>query len=215
MQTYLQRDVSDLISIKDRHHFQSFLSLCATRAGQLLNLNSLANECGISQPTAKSWLSALQNSYIIFLLQPFHENFSKRIVKTPKLYFYDTGLLCYLLKMTNHEQIASHPFKASLFENMIIAEQLKRMYHKNNVQDIWFWRDSAGHEVDLVIQNGLTIDLVEIKATQTIMSDLFRGLIYFENNSGNLNISKTLVYAGNESETRTAANVVSWSEFAK
>ena len=96
-----------------------------------------------------------------------------------------------------------------------IAEQLKRMYHKNNVQDIWFWRDSAGHEVDLVIQNGLTIDLVEIKATQTIMSDLFKGLIYFENNSGNLNISKTLVYAGHESETRTAAKLVSWSEFAK
>ncbi len=215
VQTYVQRDVSELISIKDIHLFQTFLSLCATRAGQLLNLNSLANECGISQPTAKSWISALQNSYIVFLLQPFHENFSKRIVKTPKLYFYDTGLLCYLLKMTNHEQIASHPFKGSLFENMIIAEHLKRMYHKNNVQDTWFWRDSAGHEVDLVVQNELTIDLVEIKATQTIMSDLFKGLVYFENNAGKTNVTKTLVYAGNESQTRTAANVVSWSEFAK
>jgi len=215
VQTYLQRDVSELISIKNIRLFQNFLGLCAARAGQLLNLNTLANECGISQPTAKAWISALENSYIVFILQPFHENFSKRIVKTPKLYFYDTGLLCYLLKISDPEQIANHFFKGCLFENMMIAEYVKRMYHKNSLQDIWFWRDSAGHEVDLVVQEGLTINLIEIKATQTIMSDLFKGLQYFEQNSKRENLTKSLVYAGTDYQERTMANVLPWSAFGK
>jgi uncharacterized protein len=215
VQTYLQRDVSELISVKNIRLFQNFLGLCAARAGQLLNLNTLANECGISQPTAKAWISALENSYIVFTLQPFHENFSKRIVKTSKLYFYDTGLLCYLLKISDPDQIVNHPFKGSLFENMMIAEYVKRMYHKNSLQDIWFWRDSAGHEVDLVVQEGLTINLFEIKATQTIMSDLFKGLQYFEKNSKRENLTKSLVYAGTDYQERTMANVLPWSAFGK
>lgn len=215
VQTYLQRDVSELISVKNIRLFQNFLGLCAARAGQLLNLNALANECGISQPTAKAWISALENSYIVFILQPFHENFSKRIVKTPKLYFYDTGLLCYLLKISDPEQIANHSFKDCLFENMMIAEYVKRMYHKNSLQDIWFWRDSAGHEVDMVVQEGLTINLFEIKATQTIMSDLFKGLQYFEQNSKRENLTKSLVYAGTDYQERTVANVIPWLIFGK
>ena len=215
IQTYIQRDVSELMAIKDIRLFQNFLGLCATRAGQLLNLSALANECGISQPTAKSWISALENSYILFLLQPYHENFSKRIVKTPKLYFYDTGLLCHLLKLKNPDQIHLHPFKGSLFENMMIAEFVKRMYHKDSVKDIWFWRDSAGHEVDLVWQEGQLLNLVEIKATQTIMSDLFAGLEYFEKHAKSIRLTKTLVYTGNESQKRTNVDVVSWREFAK
>jgi hypothetical protein len=215
VQTYLQRDVSELISVKNIRLFQNFLGLCAARAGQLLNLNTLANECGISQPTAKAWISALENSYIVFILQPFHENFSKRIVKTPKLYFYDTGLLCYLLKISDPEQIANHFFKGCLFENMMIAEYVKRMYHKNSLQDIWFWRDSSGHEVDMVVQEGLTINLIEIKATQTIMADLFKGLQYFEQNSKKENLTKSLVYAGTDYQERTMANVLPWSVFGK
>nr|HPR61034.1 ATP-binding protein [Prolixibacteraceae bacterium] len=109
IQTYVQRDVSELIAVKDMRLFQNFIALCATRAGQLLNLNSLANECGISQPTAKSWLSALESSYIVFQLNPYYKNFSKRIVKTPKLFFYDTGLLLHLLKISNAEQLLTHP----------------------------------------------------------------------------------------------------------
>jgi predicted AAA+ superfamily ATPase len=213
VQTYIQRDVSELISIKDLRMFQHFLGLCATRAGQLLNLNSLANECGISQPTAKSWLSALENSYIVFLLYPFHENFSKRIVKTPKLYFYDTGLLSYLLKIKRVEQIMTHPLKGSLFENMMIAEYLKQMYHRDNVQDIWFWRDAAGHEVDLLVQDGLSLQLVEIKATQTIMPELFKGLLYYEKESKQESLTKTLVYAGNDSQQRSAGDVMPWFNF--
>jgi len=154
MQTYVQHDVSELIAVKDMRSFQNFLGLCATRAGQLLNLSSLAKDCGISQPTAKAWISALESSYIVFQLYPYHKNFSKRIVKTPKLYFYDSGLLLHLLKISTIEQIQTHSIKGNLFENMMIAEYVKRMHHTNNLKDIWFWRDSAGHEVDLLIDEG-------------------------------------------------------------
>lgn len=215
VQTYVQRDVSELIAIKDIRLFQNFLGLCATRAGQLLNLNALANECGISQPTAKSWLSALENSYILFQLFPYHENFSKRIVKTPKLYFYDSGLLCYLLKISSAEQLLSHPVKGNLFENMMIAEYVKRIHHNYRFQDIWFWRDSAGHEVDLIIQDGQQLNLVEIKAGQTIMSEMFAGHIWWENLSGRKNLLKTLVYGGNENQKRSMGDVVSWRDFGK
>jgi uncharacterized protein len=211
--TYIQRDVSELISIKDLSLFKKFLGLCATRAGQLLNMNSLANECGISQPTAKSWISALENSYIVFTLQPLHENFSKRIVKTPKLYFYDTGLICHLLKINNADQILTHPVKGILFENMMVSEYVKRMYHKNELQEISFWRDSAGHEVDLIVHDGLTLNLTEFKSTQTVMSDLFKGLQYFKQHSGMTNLKKTLVYTGTDFQKRTDADVVSWMSF--
>ena len=215
VQTYIQRDVSELIAIKDLRLFQNFIGLCATRAGQLLNLNALANECGISQPTAKAWLSALESSYVVFQLYPFHENFSKRIVKTPKLYFYDSGLLCYLLKIKHVELLSTQAFKWSLFENMMIAEYVKRMHHKNQIEDLWFWRDSAGHEVDLLINEGLTLNLVEFKATQTIMTDLFNGLIFFEKVSKKAYLTKTLVYSGDKYQSRTAGNVVPWFEFGK
>ena len=215
VQTYIQRDVSELVAIKDIRQFQNFLGLCATRAGQLLNLNSMANECGISQPTAKSWLSALENCYIIFQLFPYHENFSKRIVKTPKLYFYDTGLLSYLLRISSADQLLTHSVKGSLFENMMIAEYVKRINHKNNFQDVWFWRDSNGHEVDFIIQDGQQLNLVEIKAGQTIMSDMFDGLLWWENLSKRKNLSKTLVYGGNERQTRNMGEVVPWKDFGK
>ncbi len=215
VQTYIQRDVSELIAIKDIRLFQNFLALCATRAGQLLNLNSLANECGISQPTAKSWISALENSYVVFLLYPYHENFSKRIVKTPKLYFYDTGLLSYFFKITHPDQLLTNPLKGSLFENMMIAEFVKRKYHRNRIQDFWFWRDSAGHEVDLLVQEFLNLNLIEFKATHTIIPDLFKGLSYFETSSKKSNLTKTLVYAGAEYQYRSDAKVMPWFDFGK
>lgn len=215
VQTYIQRDVSEIIAIKDMRLFQNFISLCATRAGQLLNLSSLARQCGITQPTAKAWLSALESSYILFLLPPYYKNFSKRIVKTPKLYFYDTGLLCYLLKLDNVEQIQLSDFKGALFENMMIAEYVKRMNHCNQLNDIWFWRDVSGNEVDLIIQAGQTQEAVEFKATQTIMPNLFKGLNHYEQISEKTNLNKYLVYGGKESQKRTAATIVSWRSFGE
>lgn len=213
VQTYVQRDVTDLIAIKDLATFQKFLSLCASRAGQLLNLSSLANETGITHPTAKAWLSALENSYIVFQLQPYHENFSKRIVKSPKMYFYDTGLLCHLLNIREPEQLHLHPLKGNLFENMMIAEYVKRMHHKNDLNDIWFWRDFTGKEVDLLAFEKGIIRLFEIKATQTIMADLFNGLDYVGKLFNKSIVSKNLVYGGIESQQRSYGNVIPWAKF--
>lgn len=215
IQTYIERDVTELLAIKDTQLFRKFLGLCASRAAQLLNLNSLANECGITQPTAKAWISLLESSYIIFLLQPYHENFSKRLVKSPKLYFYDSGLLCHLLKISDASQILSHPIKGNLFENAMVAEYTKRCYHKNQLQDLWFWRDAAGHEVDLLTQDIDSINLMEIKATQTILSNLFKGLNYFEQRAKNIKITKSLIYAGNESQVRTDVKIISWRDFGE
>lgn len=213
IQAYVQRDVSELIAIKDIRLFQNFISLCAARTGQILNLNALANECGITQPTAKSWLSALENSYIVFQLYPYHENFNKRIIKTPKLYFYDTGLVCSLLKLRSIDQLVIHPFKGKLFENMMIAEYVKKMHHTNEHVDIWFWRDSAGHEVDLIIQDGQKLNLIEFKAGQTIMPDMFKRLALFETLAKSRSLTKALVYGGSESQTRTHGRVIPWKVF--
>jgi uncharacterized protein len=215
IQTYVQRDISELIAVKDMRLFQNFIALCATRAGQLLNMNSLANECGISQPTAKSWLSALESSYIVFQLNPYYKNFSKRIIKTPKLYFYDTGLLLHLLKINNAEQLLTHPVKGNLFENLVISELVKQMYHANNVQDIYFWRDSAGHEIDLMIDFGTSLKIVEMKAGITIMPEMFKNLEWFETNTGLPNLSKVLMYGGNQSQSRNKGEVIPWNSIVE
>jgi uncharacterized protein len=210
IQTYVERDITDLVNIQNLRSFRMFLGLCAARAGHLLNLNNLAIDCGISQPTAKAWLSALESSYIVFLLQPLHNNFNKRIIKTPKLYFYDTGLLCHLLKIKDENQIRENAFKGNLFENMIISEYVKQNCHQNNFDEFWFWRDASGHEVDLIRQDDFMYNVIEIKSTATIMQDLFKGIIYFESLAKENVKSKTLVYAGLENQKRTIANVVSW-----
>jgi predicted AAA+ superfamily ATPase len=213
IETYINRDISELVAIRDLRIFQNFLALCATRAGQLLNLNALANECGISQPTAKAWLSALEQSFITFQLYPYHKNFNKRIVKTPKLYFYDTGLLCHLLKINKTETLLTHPIKGALFENMMIAEYVKQMHHQNNPEDLWFWRDASGNEIDLIVDKGDQMDIIEFKASQTIKTQMFGGLIKFEEISQIKNLNKSLVYGGDTSQKRSAGNLVSWREF--
>lgn len=213
IETYINRDISELVAIRDLRVFQNFFALCATRTGQLLNLNALANECGISQPTAKSWLSALEQSFITFQLYPYHKNFNKRIVKTPKLYFYDTGLLCHLLKISKTENLLTHPIKGALFENMMIAEYVKQMHHQNNSEDLWFWRDTHGNEIDLIVDKGDQMDIIEFKASETIKTQMFDGLSKFEEISQIKNLNKSLVYGGDTSQKRSAGNLVSWREF--
>jgi predicted AAA+ superfamily ATPase len=210
LQTYVERDLSELIQVKDLKQFRNFISLCAARVGQLLNLNSLANECGISQPTAKSWLSVLETSYIVYQLQPYHANMNKRITKSSKLYFYDTGLLCFLLKIKDAAHLKTSPYKGSLFENYVINEYLKQNYHQNLLRDYWFWRDAVGHEVDLIWQDTEKLNVVEIKASQTIMPSMFKGLNYFEKLVPELIESKTLVHTGLFNQNRTAGKVLSW-----
>lgn len=213
VQTYVNRDVTELMNVKDLRQFQNFLSLCAARAGQLLNLSALANEAGISQPTAKSWLSALESSYITFQLYPFHKNFSKRVVKTPKLYFYDTGLLAFLLKIKNRETLLTHPVKGALFENMVIAEFHKQMHHGYRDESPWFWRDNHGDEVDLLLDQGLSLDIFEIKASETILTKNFDGLAKFEGISDNPISKKGLIHAGDLNQKRSHGQVISWKDF--
>lgn len=212
VQTYIERDVLELTQIKDLKLFRNFLLICAGRAGQLLNLNNIANECGISQPTAKAWLTILESSYIIYLLQPYFQNMNKRIVKTPKLYFYDTGLLSYLVGIRHSNKISMHPFKGALFENMIIGEYVKRNYHLGLYKDYWFWRDSQGHEVDLLSVEEEGFKIFEVKASSTINDDFFKELDYFGKLSGDKTQLKTLVYSGTENQKRTHYDVIAWNK---
>lgn len=212
IQTYVERDLSELIQVKDLKQFRNFISLCAARVGQLVNFNSLANECGISQPTAKSWISVLENSYILYQLQPYFSNFNKRVTKSSKLFFYDTGLLCYLLKINNPESVKVNSMKGSLFENYVINEYIKKNYHQNLLLDFWFWRDAVGHEIDFIWQNSELLNLVEIKASQTIMPDMFKGLSYFEKLKPTLIESKTVVHTGLFNQKRTNGIVTSWND---
>lgn len=208
--TYIKKDISLLRNIHDSSRFYAFLKLCAERAGQLLNLNNLANECGISTTSAKSWLSILETSYIVFLLHPHYENFSKRIVKSPKLYFWDNGLLSFLLGIKDKKELSGQSLKGSLFENLVVSEVLKKNFHQSQLRDFWFWRDSNGHEVDLLEKTADGFHIYEIKSTSTIMYDLVKGLDYFDKISGGRVRSKTLVYGGNEDQDRTHFRVRSW-----
>jgi predicted AAA+ superfamily ATPase len=215
IQTYVERDLHELIHVKDLRQFRNFISLCAGRVGQLLNLNSLANECGISQPTAKSWISKLETSYIVYQLQPYYTNLNKRVTKSPKLYFYDTGLLCYLLKINDAASIKTSAYKGSLFENFVINEYIKQNYHQNLLLDCWYWRDAAGHEVDFIWQHSEKLNLVEIKASETIMPDMFKGLTYLDKLLPGKISSKTLVHTGSANQNRTAAKVQSWKNILR
>jgi predicted AAA+ superfamily ATPase len=210
VQTYIEKDVTELLNIKDLKLFRNFLSLCAARAGQLLNLNSLANECDISHPTAKSWLSLLESSYLVFLLQPYHQNFNKRIVKSPKLYFYDTGLLNFLLGIRTSSTLELDRLKGNIFENMIVAEFQKRSYHEYLLQEYNFWQDSNGNEVDILMKTEAGFDVFEIKATQTLTSNLFKQLDRFEEVASPTPVNKTLIYGGEENQKRTKYKVTSW-----
>lgn len=208
--TYLEKDVTELLNIRDINSFRTFIALCATRVGQLLNLNALANDCNISQPTAKAWLSILESSYIVFLLQPYHENFNKRLVKTPKLYFYDTGLLCHLLNIRSAEEMEDNRLKGNIFENMIISEYQKKNFHQYLHQNYYFWQDSNKQEIDLLNKTAKGFNVFEVKATQTIKPSLFKGMDYFETIADNAAIKKTLIYGGIENQQRTKYTVLGW-----
>jgi len=215
VQTYVERDLIELIQVKNLKQFRNFITLCAARVGQLLNLNSLANECGISQPTAKAWISVLETSYILYQLQPFHSNINKRMTKNSKLYFYDTGLVCFLLKINDASSLKTSAYKGSLFENYVINEYIKQQYHQNLLLDFWFWRDAVGHEVDFIWQNTEKLNLVEIKASETIIPDMFKGLSYMKKFMPDLIESKTIVHTGLFNQNRTAGEVLSWKKILR
>ncbi len=210
MQTYVQRDISQLINIHDFNKFTNFVKLCAGRTGQILNLNHLAKDSGISHTTAKSWLSILEQSYILFLLRPYYENFNKRIIKSPKLYFYDTGLISYLLDIRKPEDITETQ-KGSLFENLIVSDKIKQNQHQYLLKEYWYWRDSNGNEVDLLDKEASKFNVYEIKSSKTIQSKMLKGLDYFDKITKKENL-KTIIYTGSENQKRSKFYVESWSK---
>ncbi|QEC45702.1 ATP-binding protein [Pseudobacter ginsenosidimutans] len=210
LQTYIEKDVTELLNIKDLKVFRTFVNLCAGRAGQLVNVSALANECDITNHIARAWLSLLESSYIIFLLQPYHQNFNKRQIKTPKLYFYDTGLLSYLLGIRTPEELSENRSKGQVFENMVIAEYQKKNHHQYLHYDYFFWQDSNGNEVDLLRKTSNGFDIAEIKATETVSNALFKEMDRFEQLAQPAIVEKALIYGGNENENRSNYNVTSW-----
>jgi predicted AAA+ superfamily ATPase len=210
VETYVERDVRSLLDVRNLNLFRNFLKLCAGRAGQVLNMESLANDCGISSPTAKSWLGILETSFIIFLLQPYYRNFNKRLIKSPKLYFYDTGLVCYLLGMQEAGQVETYYQKGSLFENMIIAELMKQRLHQGVTPQLYFWRDNVGNELDLIEEKFQALDVWEMKFGATVNSDYFKGFKYISKIE-NLQIGeKTIIYGGTTPQFRDDVAVKSW-----
>jgi predicted AAA+ superfamily ATPase len=176
-QTYIERDVRQLLNIADVDRFGRFMGLCAGRTGQLLNLSSLANDCGITHTTAKRWLNVLEAGFVVTLLHPHHRNFSKRLVKSPKLYFTDTGLLCYLLRIRSPDDLELHAMRGAVFESWVISEAIKNFTHRGLRPDVHFWSDSAGHEIDLLLETGGGGMLpVEIKSGQTFNRNYVKNL---------------------------------------
>ena len=212
VRTYLERDVRQLVNVRDLTAFQRFLRLCAGRTGQLLNLSSLAADAGVSHNTARAWISVLEASYIVHLLPPHHRSFNKRLVRTPKLYFLDTGLAAWLLGVQDPAQLATHPLRGALFETWVIAELLKARFNAGETSNLYFWRDRSGHEIDLLIDQGTHLAAVEIKAGQTVNRDYFRGLAYWQRLAGERAGPAWLIYGGGARQVRSGVNVVPWKE---
>lgn len=212
VRTYIERDVRQIINVRDLAAFQRFVRMCAGRTGQLTNLSELANDCGITHNTAKAWLSVLEASYILHLLQPHHRNFNKRLVKTPKLYFCDTGLASWLLGIQSAAQLDTHPQRGALFETWVVGELLKVRYNRGLESNLYFWRDRSGNEVDVLIEQGNKLAPVEIKAGQTVSQDYFRNLDYWKKVAGRASGRSWLVYGGDKGQPRHEHCVVPWVE---
>ena len=208
--TYVERDVRQILKIQDLETFQRFIRLCAGRTGQLLNFSSLASECGITHNTAKSWISVMEASYIIFLLRPHHANFKKRIVKMPKLYFYDVGLASWLLGIRTVEHITTHPLRGALFETFIISELIKLRLNQGERPDLYFWRDSNGNEVDVIAEQNGKLRPIEIKSGKTLSSESTRGLKKWLALAKEQSMSPTLIYGGDESYQHEGIQISGW-----
>lgn len=212
--TYLERDVRSLLNVRDLSAFQRFVRLCAGRAGQLLNLSSLSAECGVVHNTAKAWISVLEAGSIVFLLRPYFRNFNKRLVRTPKLYFLDTGLLCHLLGIRDEKQLEVHPLRGAVFENMIAAELLKTRLNEGREPELYFWRDRSGFEIDFVIENNGLMDAVEVKSGRTVTGEFFRALARWKEIAGKDAGGTVLVYGGDDEYQREGHSTLSWRNAA-
>lgn len=210
IQTYVERDVRQLLNVSDLNTFRQFLEICAGRIGQLVNFSEIGAQIGVSYQTVNKWLSVLQTSFIVYTLRPYHQNFNKRITKTPKLYFYDTGLACALLNLRSTDDLNRHFAKGALFENFVINEVLKNGLNQNRSPRLYFWNAAGAHEIDLLLDQGGRLFPVEIKSGRTLNDRFFDGLRYFQTLSGARAAESFLVYGGEEVQSRSLAQVIGW-----
>jgi uncharacterized protein len=208
--TYVERDLRQLAAVHDLQRFERFVRLCAGRTGQLLNLDSLGNDAGVSHATARAWIDLLQTSYIVHLLPPWFTNSGKRLIKSPKLYFYDVGLACWLLGLRTPSQVSRDPLWGSLFENFIIMEALKDRFNAGESAQMYFYRDSEGNEVDLLLPTGGKLHAIEIKAGATVNVDYFKGLKTFAAHHPHAVAGGGVVFGGAQSQSRSDWPVHSW-----
>lgn len=211
IQTYIERDVRQIINVTDLHVFQKFLGLCAARTGQILNTTSLGADCGVSYNTINAWLGILEASYLILRLEPHHENFSKRLIKSPKLYFMDTGLVCSLLRIRSAEDLIDHPMRGAIFESYVISELIKHQSNRGVRPNVYFWRDKTGHEIDALIDQGKKLVPIEIKSGKTISNDFFNNLDYWRRLAKDKSGTPFLVYGGDDNHNRSGGRVVGWA----
>ena len=210
--TYVERDVRQLIQIHDLARFQTFVRMCAARTGQILNMAALAADCGISSVTAKQWLTVLEASYIITLLRPHHHNFGKRLVKSPKLYFIDTGLAAWLIGIRDSETLQTHPARGALFETWVISELFKERLNAGQPPDLYFWRDSTGHEIDVVFETATGLIPIEIKSGTTHVASWFKALKRWQEMAKQEGSSMHLVYGGEHSLEREDVKAWGWPD---
>lgn len=209
-ETYIERDLRQLSQIDNLKVFEKFVRLLAARTAGLLNHQSIANDCGVSQPTIRKWISILEASYIVFLLPPFFRNIGKRLIKTPKVYFADTGLLCFLLGVETAAHLASHPLRGAVFENFIVMELLKKRFNDARLPNITFFRDRAGHEVDIIVEDGPALLPIEIKSSQTASPDFSRSIEYFSALFPGQVRNALVVYDGNEAAVMGRSEFIHW-----
>jgi hypothetical protein len=215
VQTYLERDLRQLVNVRDLSGFQVFLRLCAGRSGQLVNLSGLAADCGISHNTAKAWLSVLEASFVVMQLRPHFRNFGRRLVKTPKLYFLDPGLAAWLLEIRDPAHLRAHPLRGALFEGWVIVELLKARANAGLPSNLYFWRDRGGLEMDCVMDRGTALVPVEVKSGQTLAGDFFAGFERFAALAGDVAAPGWLVYGGEQVQRRRAATALPWTRIAQ
>ena len=213
--TYIERDVRQLIGIRDLSQFQRFVKMCAARSGQLLNLTALGADCGLSATTAREWLSVLEASYLVTRLQPHHQNFGKRLVKTPKLYFLDVGLMAWLLGIRDANTLDTHASRGALFETFVVSELVKQQFNQGQASDLYFWRDSTGHEVDVLRDTPKGLQAIEIKSGSTFASDWPKGLHQWQALAGTGIPASQIIYGGNASYQREGHEVLSWQDIRK
>lgn len=213
--TYIERDVRQITAVKDLSLFSGFLHLCAGHTGQIINFSTFSNNLGVDVKTVKAWMSVLETSFIIYLQQPYYKNFNKRIIKSPRLFFYDTGLACNLLGINTKNELFSHYLRGGLFESFIISELHKYIFNHKLNGKIYFFRDSNGNEIDAIVELAGQIKAIEIKSGKTIIPEFFKSFRYFDKLFSELNTTNFLVYGGEDFQKRTAATVVGWNRLQR